>query len=143
MAVRVWVDVLTDRKRRLEDDDSVINRRRNRDEKRVNVEPAFEGLFEAFYGRSSDGGLVGMSAGQMSEMGGESGRGPSEEFAKTVKIRQLVLEILIKNQVLYVSPSVEVSDNIIFFSKKTIPEISNSQLMTSHLITVTIIFYFF
>ena len=37
-AIRVWVDVLTDRKRRKDDDDSVI-RRHVRDEKRLNVEP--------------------------------------------------------------------------------------------------------
>lgn len=44
-AIRVWVDILSDRKRRQDDDDSVI-RRRGKDEKRV--EPAFQALFDEF-----------------------------------------------------------------------------------------------
>ncbi len=97
-AIRVWVDVLTDRKRRQDDEDSVI-RRRGRDEKRANVEPAFAALFEEFLG-----GVDSLEAGEAQK----DDRQLQEHFAKTIKIKQLVLEILIRNQVLYVSPSIEV-----------------------------------
>jgi len=84
-AIRVWVDVLTDRKRRQDDGDSVI--------RRTNVEPAFAALFEKFLG-----GVDSLEAGEAQQ----------EQFAKIIKIEKLVLEILIRNQVLYVSPSIEV-----------------------------------
>jgi len=90
--------VLTDRKRRQDDEDSVI-RRRGRDEKRANVEPAFAALFEEFLG-----GVDSLEAGEAQK----DDRQLQEHFAKTIKIKQLVLEILIRNQVLYVSPSIEV-----------------------------------
>ena len=104
MAVRVWVDVLTDRKRKQEDDDSVI-RRRVKDGQRSNVDKAFVKLFDEFYG----GGEEGLS-GIGEKMEDASGSAREEEFAKSVRIKGLVLEILIRNQVLYVSPSVEVSE---------------------------------
>jgi hypothetical protein len=88
----------TDRKRRQDDEDSVI-RRRGRDEKRANVEPAFAALFEEFLG-----GVDRLEAGKAQQ----DGRQLQEQFAKTIKIKQLVLEILIRNQVLHVSPSIEV-----------------------------------
>lgn len=97
-AIRVWVDVLTDRKRRQDDEDSMI-RRRGRDEKRANVEPAFAALFEEFLG-----GVDSLEAGEAQQDEFQL----QEKFAKTIKIKQLVLEILIRNQVLYVSPSIEV-----------------------------------
>jgi len=86
-AIRVWVDVLTDRKRRQDDEES------------VNVEPAFAALFEEFLG-----GVDSLKAGEAQK----DDRQLQEHFAKTIKIKQLVLEILIRNQVLYVSPSIEV-----------------------------------
>ncbi len=89
-------DVLTDRKRRQDDEDSVI-RRRGRDEKRANVEPAFAALFEEFLG-----GVDSLKAGEAQK----DDRQLQEHFAKTIKIKKLVLEILIRNQVVRTAENV-------------------------------------
>lgn len=110
IAVRVWIDVLTDRKRKQDDDDTVIRRRttgKDGTSSCANVDAAFSEIFDAFY--SNDTGLAGI--GGIGESDSAANRNMDMDamfkIAGEPKIKKLILEILIKNQVLYVSPSTE------------------------------------
>lgn len=105
--------MLTDRKRKQDDDDTVIRRRttvKDGSSSCANVDAAFSEIFDAFYG--SDTGLTGISGiGESASMDSAASRNMDMDamfkIAGEPKIKKLILEILIKNQVLYVSPSAE------------------------------------
>lgn len=88
IAIKVWIDVLMDRKNKQEDDAPIVRRRKadNQTEslgKLLNVEDML--------GESS----AANEAELLAKMGGEP------------KIKAIILEILIRNQFLYIHPSVE------------------------------------
>lgn len=113
VAIRVWIDVLTDRKKKQEDDDTIIRRRNPKDNNanKSNVDSAFSDIYDTYYQRriNEDTGLSGISQTNDQQISTNNNNEIDAIFkvGSEPKIKKLILEILIKNQVLYVCPSIE------------------------------------
>ena len=96
VAIRVWVDVLLGRKKKNEDDDTVIRKR----QKNTDTVDRYDSLYN-----NIDDSLSGITL--MSDAEKDEAEIAALRSGGEPKIKKIVLEILIKNQVLYVMPSIE------------------------------------
>ncbi len=127
LAIRVWIDVLLDRRKKQEDDDTIIRRRKtseNASSNNANFSDSLS-MSSAFNIDDNLSGInfLGANSSSQSIDGGHSANknsgGCSNDLNRDLdietvfkiggepKIKNITLEILIKNQVLYVSPSIE------------------------------------
>jgi dynein heavy chain 1, cytosolic len=115
IAIRVWIDVLLDRRKKQEDDDTIIRRRRdntsdNTSSSNTNNNNNINGSI--FSDSFTNLGTSNLDETQSNQINTDNNKDATDieslfKIGGEPKIKNISLEILIKNQVLYVSPSIE------------------------------------